>query len=327
MRYLFYVAEDFFKDEYFIQWVTNPTVESNLFWQKFLQENPHKQHDVDLAISYIKKLQFTEIAPSPEDLYRVQQNIQKAIQLQNKNRSTQRVLWYSAAAIALLLLVSTFLLTEKASTITLKEYSTKYGEIKEITLPDGTLVTLNSNSTLTAFTKIDSTNREVWLTGEAFFNVTKKNDLKFIVHTNDTDIEVLGTSFNVKERKKGTQIVLNEGSVQIKAEGKDGPILKPGDMAVISAHEKDSIKVTIVKPEHHIVWKEKFLLMDDHTVAQIIEELKDLYNLNITVENIELLNKRLSGKISTQNADDLIEDLALSLGVSVSKSDSVYIFR
>lgn len=88
-------------------------------------------------------------------------------------------------------------------------YATQYGEQRVVELPDHSVVSLNANSTLRFRNDWSQANtlREVWLDGEAFFSVQKQEGAagpaKFIVHTNDLDVEVLGTRFNVSNRMAG----------------------------------------------------------------------------------------------------------------------------
>src|SRR5690606_15777064 len=95
--------------------------------------------------------------------------------------------------------------------------TTGYGETRKINLPDGSLVVLNANSEL----KYESNwqqapMREVWLQGEAFFEVVKTTEEKqFIVHTGSLDVEVLGTQFNVHNRHQKVQVVLSSGKVKL----------------------------------------------------------------------------------------------------------------
>lgn len=326
MRYLFYAAEDFFKDDYFIQWVLNPSAETEEFWQKFIEENPQKQEEIDRAIHYIKSIRFKEITPEAEDLDRIHHHIYTKLDKRNRTLSLRRKIIYAAASFLFLAGLAITLFYLGSGNVN-QQYASDYGEIKEIELPDGTLVTLNSNSSLSAFRKTNHKSREVWLKGEAFFKVSRMNGVNFVVHTDDTDIEVLGTAFNVKARNKTTQIVLNEGSVQLKAEGKKGPVLQPGDMATVSDKNLQDIRIAVVQPEQHTGWKDHFLIMEDAAVSEIIEELELVYGLQVRVMNDTLADKRLSGKFSTRNMDDLLEDMAISIGASLSKNDNTYILK
>jgi len=325
MRYLFYKAEDFFKDEYFIQSILYPTAESESFWKQFLAENPHKQAEFEQASAYIKSLRFEEIEPRKEDLSRVYDNINLAIEHQGQSRIA-RLRWMAAASVIFLLcaLGIGFLQYNQQG---YEEYLTEFGEIREILLPDQTVVTLNSNSRLKAFTKRRNGLREVWLEGEAFFDVAKMKGTKFIVHTAETDIEVLGTAFNVKARHKGTDVVLNEGSIQIRDNNQDGPVLKPGDRVYIPKNNPHALEIENVEPSRHAGWKDGFLYMEDTPVSEIIEELQTTYGIDIEIRNESLLAKQLSGRFSTHPLDNLMEDLALTINANLSVENKTFILE
>jgi ferric-dicitrate binding protein FerR (iron transport regulator) len=115
-------------------------------------------------------------------------------------------------------------------------HTTHYGETARIKLPDGSMVVLNAHSTLTYNDWSEGQTREVWLNGEAFFEVQKKHDatgrVKFVVHTGDLNVEVLGTRFNVSNRGLRTQIVLEEGKVRLRYEQETEKVIdmQPGEL-------------------------------------------------------------------------------------------------
>src|SRR5690606_10326257 len=115
-------------------------------------------------------------------------------------------------------------------------YLTSYGEIIEVILPDSSHVVMNGNSTMTmAKNWYSDRPREVYLDGETIFSVRKSKDhQKFIVHTSDDfNVEVLGTEFNVFARESKTRVVLNSGTVQLninQSSLSDQVKLSPGDM-------------------------------------------------------------------------------------------------
>ena len=135
-----------------------------------------------------------------------------------------------AASVLLVALLIGFLLRNSVPDETV--VATQYGETQEFTLPDGTEVFLNANSTLRY--SADETPREVWLEGEAYFQVVKqKNGLTkraddFRVHTQNLTVRVLGTRFVVDSRKE--QVVLDEGKVEVqpRTDGQSHLSLAPG---------------------------------------------------------------------------------------------------
>ena len=171
------------------------------------------------------------------------------------------------------LAVATFIFIKRPSVevpatdvaVTPKEIATKNGVSTKMVLPDGSTVWLNAGSKLD-YTKIGSTgNREVQLTGEAFFDVVKNPERPFIIHTSKIDVKVLGTKFNVKAypEDKTVETSLVQGSVEVFVKNRPGEkyLLKPNqklvllnnteaDEALPKATEIRSSKLPIIAIDH-----------------------------------------------------------------------------
>ena len=135
--------------------------------------------------------------------------------------------WYKLAAVAAVAgIVSTLYFWPSSKPW--KEYHTVYGETNTFTLPDGSSVVLNANSTLTLYSDWNSEpSREIWLDGEAFFSVVHKTDNQlFKVKTKEgVTVEVLGTTFNVYNRTNETKVVLNSGQIRLNVPTTQSPEL------------------------------------------------------------------------------------------------------
>ncbi|HEV2354711.1 MAG TPA: FecR domain-containing protein [Puia sp.] len=119
------------------------------------------------------------------------------------------------------------------------EVRTANGFRTHLTLPDGTLVWLNAGSRLAYASNYNVSRREVSLTGEAFFDVAKNSQRPFLIHTDRIDIQVLGTSFNVKSypSDKTTETTLIRGSLEVSLKNRPGEniILKPNEKLVVGS--------------------------------------------------------------------------------------------
>ena len=129
---------------------------------------------------------------------------------------------------------------------------TGYGEMKTIVLPDSSVVILNSNSSLRIPEQwSDAEGRQVWLEGEAYFQVQKQPATvrKFVVHTRQVDVEVLGTKFNVNTRRQQAVVSLEEGKVRLLVYKGDSAVLekrapvvmRPGQVVVVNATQDTRI--------------------------------------------------------------------------------------
>ena len=324
MNYASFKVEEFCKDTDFIRWVISPTDESNQFWNSFIVANPNKSKEINIATEYIKTFHFQEFEPSTYDLTKLKQRIledidQPVFVVSWWNRPTY---WAAAAVVLLVFSFGIFWWNQQQTS-----YQTAYGEVQKINLPDGSVVTLNANSTLKLAPNLkNDAIREVWLDGEAYFDIAKLNGAKFIVHTPEAQVEVLGTEFNVSTRRKQTKVILHEGKVKLHTSNAQPVLMKPGDMATVS-DKNQPIQLKMIQPEQYDVWRESVVVLDDRTMSEIVEMLEDTYGIVIQFENPLLLNKKLTGKLSLKPTDDFVENLATILDVEVEKTEKGYIFK
>lgn len=324
MDYSLFKEEDFCEDTAFIHWVISPTEESNQFWTSFLKKYPHKMKEMERASEFIKTIHFQEFEPSHDDLSRLKQRIWEDIETPVRRLNPwNRPAYWSAAAVALLVMAAgIFWWTLQPAT-----YQTTYGEIRKITLADGSIVTLNASTKLKVANDLNTEPlREVWLEGEAYFDIAKRNGAKFIVHTPEAQVEVLGTEFNVSTRRKSTKVVLHEGKVKLQAPHTQSVVMKPGHMATVS--DKDEhIQLKIVTPKNYDSWKESIVVLDDRPVSEIVQMLEDTYGIPIQFENPLLLNKKLTGRLSLKSSDEFVENLATILETEVEKTEKGYFLK
>jgi ferric-dicitrate binding protein FerR (iron transport regulator) len=339
-----FTVEDFCKDPDFIRWVLAPTGESNRFWQTFIADYPHKAADIQLAVDYVKALRFQEINPSEQDIARLKQRIWNDINWiepvereqpfghqADPDQRGRRVHWYQRpywAAAAVLLLVSMVALGWwRYQATTDLTYQTAYGQIQDIQLADGSVVTLNANSSLRVGDNLASSPiREVWIQGEAYFDIAKRNGAKFVVHTPEASIEVLGTEFDVNTRRDQTYVVLHEGKVQLSTDDQSAVVMKPGDMATVLPATRQ-IQLKRVKPDLYDAWKKSYLILDGKSLPEITNSLEDTFGVKIKLGDSLLVNKKLTGKLRTEVADDCIENLGIILDADVKKTGDTYLFE
>lgn len=187
------------------------------------------------------------------------------------------------------------------------------------TIADGTEVWLNAGSTLSYPTNNQPDRREVKLTGEAYFKVTKNAEKPFFVITQQATVKVLGTTFNMKAYP-GDRIVttLEEGSVQLFTQkSKDAVFqLKPGEQAIYDPIEK-KIEIATVDAIQFSAWRGDKYLFKDADLKTIITELERLYDVKIYIKNPRLEKLRFRGMFSyNQDLLDAFETLRRSVKLS-----------
>ncbi|MGB3851296.1 MAG: FecR domain-containing protein [Tunicatimonas sp.] len=230
--------------------------------------------------------------------------------------------WYRAAAVlgGLMLMVSLFyLLTTRNESPTLA-YATDYGETKTIWLPDSSKVVLNANSSLT-FSNDDQHIREAWLEGEAFFEVKKigqvvgaNQPVKFIVHTENLDVEVLGTAFNVNERRGATQVVLEHGRVRLATKHNEQLVMKPGELVALTSPSA-ALTTQLVDPKDYLAWQEQKLLFKRTPITEVATIMEDYYGWEVSLSEDDWADQRITGSIPTHSEEIFLEILTESMGV------------
>ncbi len=256
---------------------------------------------------------------------KINQNIRNAIQHQFKTTP-----WYSrswlkiAAAISLLALVTGLWISIDG--MRWEEISTAYGEVREIELPDGTHINLYANSSLKYATDFNGKPvREIWLEGEAFFevhtrfNVENNSKVPFLVHTNRLVIQVVGTRFNVRERRGQTEVVLDEGKVNLigRVNLKDTVALTPGQKAFIDDSEIMNIsEIESTTPYSSWTWNE--LYFEDKTLKDIVAQAEDHFGINIVLKPV-LEDLRFTGSSPADDPEVLLLSLQKSFNLNIEK--------
>lgn len=193
------------------------------------------------------------------------------------------------------------------------EVTAPKGQISKCVLADGTQVWLNAGSTLTYNPVWNDGIREVKLDGEAYFIVAKDKKKPFVVTTEQAQIKVLGTIFNLKAYpgESHLEATLEEGKIEFSVtNGNAKPVeLKPGDQLVYNIAEK-KIEVGTVDTYLHTAWKDGKYVFKDADLRTIVFELERLYDVKIHTENDSLLNLHFRGMFEyDQNIFSALETL------------------
>lgn len=204
---------------------------------------------------------------------------------------------------------------------------TAFGETKNITLPDGSTVVMNGNSSLTYKASWESGKpREVWLEGEAFFSIVHTADnQRFFVNTSDQfNIEVLGTTFNVLKRQGKTKVTLNTGKVRLNMkEAKEAQlvVMKPGELVEFDDASSRYTRKN-VNPEAYSSWKSRKMVFEQTSLADIILLLEETYGLSVEVKDESLLKLNFNGTVPNDNVDILLEGLSELFDLQITKTNN-----
>ncbi|HMI63275.1 MAG TPA: FecR domain-containing protein [Puia sp.] len=195
--------------------------------------------------------------------------------------------------------------------------STPRGGQYEVTLPDGTKVWLNALSSLSFPLSYSGSQRQVHLTGEAYFEVAPDKAHPFLVETSHTEVHVLGTSFNIKaySDETTTTTTLVTGAVKV-ASGHNEHVLQPGQQSI--ADQKGSLAVAPANIEEAIAWKDGYFIFHNAGIRDIMRQASRWYDVNIQYE-VNTEDMQFGGRISRfSNISELLKNLELTGSVHFS---------
>jgi len=185
-------------------------------------------------------------------------------------------------------------------------------EKKQLILPDGSTVWLNAGSSISYSKEFGVSNRNVALTGEAFFDVAKTG-IDFVVATNSISIRVKGTRFNVTAFSNDNQsTTLEEGSVALTIKGHVQPIeMKPGDQVTFN-EESSEVTRKVVHAPSYSVWKEGEIRFDNSSLQNIIDEIAKRYKVTVNIDQAIASRENLSMTIRDETLEEVLELITIS---------------
>ena len=343
-NYQTYLLEDFLSDKDFRQWVKQPNTTSDALWESVQAQFPEKKELIMQAKLILLGFSTKEEEVSENRLDTSWQGLKQAqnLTIAHQNSSTKKQVFlnksayiYRIAASLILLMVIGAVIWYQYNKYKPIIYITKYGQMQTIVLPDGSKVTLNANSKLEINQEWTSEeNREVNLTGEAYFEVAKRHETKqkFVVHTADLDVVVLGTSFNVSDRNAKTKVVLKEGAVTLKLKTKKQAndnqdiIMQVGELVEFSKKDNKLVKQN-VNTNQFSSWKENKLIFEDTAMKEIALVIQENYGLKVKFQDESLAKRKITGTIPSENLQILLSSLETIFNVKITEQNGALIFE
>jgi transmembrane sensor len=208
---------------------------------------------------------------------------------------------------------------------------TAYGEVRTVILPDQSEVTLNGNSRLRYVSNWDgSSDREVWIEGEAFFSVKPSAVPRaFLVHTaSNMNVEVLGTTFNLVDRHGRMQVVLNSGKVRLHSSKapKEAIVMKPGDLVEYKEQVRTKVKNN-TNTQTYSSWKRNNLQFENASFEELVQLLEDTYGVTVEIKDTSLLHQEFTGTVPSQQMDMLLDGLSQLFHLKVSHVNNTVIIE
>ncbi|MEO5976911.1 MAG: FecR domain-containing protein [Chryseolinea sp.] len=249
----------------------------------------------------------------------------KSLQPLSVSNSICRNTYLIAASVTITLAVISYLLISSFDSIHTNQrtiISSSKASNTHIILPDSSDVWLNVNSTLEYTNEFGRDSRVVILKGEAYFDIKKNQAKPFIVQTEDMDVRVKGTRFNVEAGVNGktTRTTLEEGKVDLYVRrNNQSYVMKPGDQITIET-DRSEVMHKKVNPSYFTAWKENILVFDNASLEEIIGKLENRYRVSISADK-SLLSERFTLTIEQESFDEVLVLIELSSSLKSKKKN------
>ena len=328
-----FTEEEFAADEYFQQWVLLPDDETELYWKSYAQNHPEQQIALNNAFKIVQHLAETGfhipfLSQNEKQLLR--DSIFQQISLPRKTIATalprKKVRWRALAATAIVTLVAIsiffpFHTPEQTAAVAMASYKTGLRQVKEIMLPDSSVVVLNGNSSLRYDSDFATASvREIFLQGNAYFRVKRTAALTpFIVHANQLKIYVTGTEFNVNARTKATDVVLTSGRVNVTLEKdkRKTVYMQAGYTLNVDTLSNELITARADTGLYTAAWKMGEWHFEETTLATVARLIKEYYGMEMVFTNEAQRRLMITAVVSVNDFSTLIQVIEKTIHISI----------
>ena len=345
-----FTIEELICNESFQQYCLGSGLANQIIWQEFIKIHPGRETDF-IEAKYIVDLLSAKQGNRHHQLQQLESGFKQRETFDNllaqpevqqltlasphKNKFIYNYIGVAAAIIVALLISVYFIRLPNNDALKTSltaganpETSSTSQPRKTIILSDGTVVTLAANSAVRLIDDFSSKKRELWITGEAFFDVHHDKNHPFIVHTALNDVRVLGTVFNIKTYSNKVETSLISGSVRVDLKDKPGYsiLLKPLQKLITTEGEVNSViefknsnvltaieinrKGTAIPTE--LLWVANRLEIENEPLEFIAEKLEAWYGIEITINDETVKHYRYSGVFESETILNTLEALQLS---------------
>lgn len=196
----------------------------------------------------------------------------------------------------------------------------------QVTLPDGSTVSLNRNTELIYRENFGRHGRNVTLRGEAFFEITPDENNPFVIDAGKAKIKVIGTSFNVitSNPDSAVEVYVKTGKVMVSAaEGTNNMIL---DQGFIGKMDSKISEKSFNNDPNYLAWKTGMLIYDGQTLEVVFRDLKKVYNMDIVANDPGILENTwtTNGPVDNQSPETIIRLICISFNLSYAKEGNIY---
>lgn len=239
-----------------------------------------------------------------------------------------KVLGWAAVILLPLFILSTLYIYKEHTQAVSEEMvvATATGEKATITLPDGTLVTLNSNSRLSYTPKVyNKDNRQISFSGEAYFNVAKDKERPFMIDARGLKVQVLGTKFNLSVRKedKNAELFLESGKVLFTS-------LLKRESVVLSPNQKLTMnqmtgEMSVMKETDNMAsaWRRNEMIFRNAPFESVVKAIENVYGVRIRMEYKSDSMDVFTGTLVTNDLNSVLEVIETTNNLKATKTNNI----
>lgn len=281
-------AEHIAPIEKLIKFFANETsTEENLWIENWRDSSSENLKEFN-AVKKLWEITDNPTAQKPIDLNKEWDKLENVIAPVRSLRFNAIRILVVAASIAVVIVLSIIGINSFTNTTN----KTDIAQVKEVKLPDGSVINLNAKSKITFKDGFGTEHRNIKLTGEAFFNVASDKDLPFVIDANEATVEVVGTQFNIKAYKNQEEIkvTVSEGIVRLSdaKTSKKQVLINAGETGKYIKQNKILEKIETAN-QNDIAWKTRILYFKDTPLIEVAKVLSNTYHMEIQIaENIKM---------------------------------------
>ncbi|MBC8034761.1 MAG: FecR domain-containing protein [Chitinophagaceae bacterium] len=238
------------------------------------------------------------------------------------NMAVKRKNWIRVAAILLLVAgVGSYLFFNRLGITT----ASSGDAVATHTLPDGSQVVLNKNASISWPRSFGTKSRTVVLTGEAFFKVVPDAQKPFIIEVGEVSVEVVGTSFNIKNTDVQTEIIVETGIVNVSS-AKSSVQLKQNEKAVVLKNKGIPEKIP-VKNQLYNYYRTNLFVCNETPLPELVAILNDAYKAKITIGSRRAAELRLTTTFENKSLEQMLEVIRETLNIRIEKANGAIIIK
>ena len=271
-----------------------------LIWERSAQVELPSPPDKEAV--WMRLSQHMDISDMDKDINQDQQRLAPPAQ-RFLSKFKPRITYAVALGLALI-----FALPIAYDSLTTETFMTQTTDFQTLQLPDGSTIRLNAGSQIKYKKDFNADHRSLAMTGEAYFNVQNGNT-PFVIQTNQGQVTVLGTSFNVRSREDGFEVGVNEGIVKVSNDSKS-VILHKGQMIKVDS-KFDEKNLQNISYTNYPDWMHEKLVCEQTPLSEVCEEIERTFGISFEFANPSFSDITVTGVIDAKDLNTVLSTISL----------------